>query len=270
MDIPYLIQVLQNKLTVLSNAKGQAFSLGNLESINAIDRDIFDTQNTLAQLNLLAQITAAAAAANTTPTDVVASAVDAAQNSTPAVQGPSASAVVNGYDISAYAADPLYEQKIQAIIVAMPTFASASDVDTYIQAIAPGAPVTGAMVLDSASRYNVNVPLLIAIMQNDSQFGTLGIAVTTFNPGNVGNTGYATKTYPTWADGVAAVANWLNNHLASTVPAPAVVPPPATPVVSTPVPETTASATSTPIVATSTPAVASTTPSTAATSTPSH
>ena len=74
------------------------------------------------------------------------------------------------------------------------------------------------MFWNSASKYNVDVRLVIALIQQDSQFATLGLAVTTFNPGNVGNDGTNTHVYPSWEDGVDAVANWLNNHRTQTAP----------------------------------------------------
>lgn len=128
--------------------------------------------------------------------------------------------IINGYDVSTYATDPLYEQKIQSILYALPPFATPNDLDVYIQTFFPGSPVTGNMVFAAANQYNVDMPLLIAIMQNDSQFGTLGIGAKTFNPGNVGNTGLTTQSYPSWDLGVAAVAEWLNNHRATVAPVP--------------------------------------------------
>lgn len=49
-------------------------------------------------------------------------------------------------------------------------------------------------------------------MQNDSMFGTLGIGATTYNPGNIGNTGSATRSFGSWDEGIAAVAEWLSQH----------------------------------------------------------
>ena len=210
MDIFYLIQLLTNKQSALQNAKGQAFAVGDLNQMNAIDAELLGVQNTLSQLQMLASVTEAAAASSATPAQLLSSAIVASQT-----QGPSASAVINGYDISAYATDALYEQKIQTIVNALPLVSTAPEIDVYIQSVASGSPVTGAMVIAAATQYAVDVPLLIAIMQNDSQFGTVGIGATTNNPGNVGNTGSATQTYPSWEDGVAAVAQWLSRHRAT-------------------------------------------------------
>ncbi len=212
MNITYLIGVVQNKINALYNAKNQAFSMGDLQLISSIENDLLETQNTLAQLQMLDKTAKAAAAVNTTPAAVLDKGVTALQNAT---QGPSASAVINGYDISAYATDALYEQKIQTIISAMPAFVTVEDVDNYIQGKAVGSPVTGAMVALATKTSKVDIPLLLAIIQNDSFFGTLGIGAQTFNPGNVGNTGSATKTFGSWQEGVSAVAEWLDSHRVS-------------------------------------------------------
>ena len=207
MNVDYLIQVLERKLIILNNGKAQAFAVGDLDTLNAVDQELLSVQSTLTQLNLLATVNQAAAAGNMTTADMIGTIT-----SQVTTQGPSASAIVNGYDISSYATDALYEQKIETILSNMPAFGTPTDLDTYIQTMAQGSPVTGQMIFDAASSYNVDMPLLIAIMQNDSEFGTQGVGATTFNPGNVGNTGYATQTYASWSDGVTAVAAWLNNH----------------------------------------------------------
>lgn len=207
--------MLQNKITVLNNAKSQAVSIGDFEQINVIDKELLDTQNTFSQLAMLQEVTQLATNANTTPTELVMSSLETLQNTPLTVQGPSASAIVNGYDISAYATDPLHEQKIQSIIDAMPDFIEVADVDNYIQNYAEGSPVTGVMVFSTGEKYTVDIPLLLAIMQNDSAFGTTGVGARTYNPGNVGNTGFAEYTYPSWEAGVDAVGDWLNRHRVS-------------------------------------------------------
>ncbi len=212
MDINYLIQILQNKITILTTAKGQSFASGNIDQMNLIEKDILDTQNTFNQLTMLVDMAQAAKAANSTAAEVVASGLDAVQNVVPDIQGPSASAVINGYDISAYATDPLYEDKIRTILSRMPTFSVVSDIDMYIQSVAQGSFVTGDVVYKAAQQYGVDLQLMMAIMQNDSQFGTDGVGARTNNPGNVGNTGTSTQTFPSWSEGISAVADWLNRH----------------------------------------------------------
>jgi hypothetical protein len=209
MNIDSISQILQNRISALNDARVRAISVGDLEQVNTVEKDLLETQNTLQQLAMLTQVESMAQAANTTPADIVASGLSAVQNT---VQGPSAGAMINGYDISAYATDPLYEQKIQGIMTTMPTINSAEDVDVYIQSVNPGSPVTGNMVIMAVGEYGVDIYLLLAIMQNDSSFGTLGVGARTYNPGNVGNTGSSEKSYLSWDEGVKAVADWLNRH----------------------------------------------------------
>lgn len=212
MDIQYLIQVLQNKITALNNAKSQAVSIGDFEQINVIEKELLDTQHTFSQLTMLVNMTQAATTANVSTAEVVASGLNVLQNVPPTIQGPSAGAVINGYDVSAYATDALYEQKIQTILSGMIDFSTEADVDAYVQDVAPGSPVTGGMVYAAVNQYGIDLPLLMAIMQNDSMFGTKGVGATTFNPGNVGNTGSATRSFGSWGEGVSAVAEWLSRH----------------------------------------------------------
>jgi hypothetical protein len=46
-------------------------------------------------------------------------------------------------------------------------------------------PLTAKMVIDAATKHNVAISYIMAIMKNDSSYGTAGLAVTTHNPGNV-------------------------------------------------------------------------------------
>ncbi len=212
MNLPFLIQMTQNKLTILTAARGQAVASGDIQQVNTIDQEILDTQNTFSQLSMLSEATQTAAATNTSVADLVASGISAMQQVP--IQGPTASAIINGYNISAYATDALYEQKIQNIINGMPVFSSEEAIDAYIQSIAPGSPITAAMIVAAIEQYGVDQDLLIAIMQNDSSFGTLGVGARTNNPGNVGNTGTAEQSFPSWDAGVLAVAEWLSRHAA--------------------------------------------------------
>ena len=87
--------------------------MGDLDQVSAIEKELFDTQNTFAQLTMLAKMNQDALNANTTPAELVATGLDTIKNISPTVQGPSASAIINGYDISAYATDPFHEEKIK-------------------------------------------------------------------------------------------------------------------------------------------------------------
>jgi hypothetical protein len=126
------------------------------------------------------------------------------------------------YDISTYATDPLHEQKIADILGLMGAMNTPAEIDVYIDTEAISSPLTGQMILASAGQYAVDVRLMMAIMELDSRFGTAGVAVNTFNPGNVGNTGTATRTYGSWQEGVDAVAEWLGRHRKIVTPEPIV------------------------------------------------
>lgn len=211
MNIDYLIRLLDNKLIVLNDAKSSAYNNGDLERINALEAEILETQNTLYRLRLLQSAEQAAAVANTSVQTMMVAGVEAIQNT---LNNPDIKVRLGDYDISSYATDPLHEQKVATILAGMPPITSPEMMNSYIQSVAPTSPVTGQMVSMSAKKYTVDARLLIALMQQDSSLGTAGVGASTFNPGNIGNTGTETRIFASWDEGVDAVAAWLNSHRA--------------------------------------------------------
>lgn len=124
--------------------------------------------------------------------------------------------ILGDYDITAYSADPLHEQKVSHTLNNMPVLTTAAEVDEYIQKVAYNSPVTAAMILAAANVYKADYRLILALMQEESNFGTIGLSVSTMNPGNVGNTGTAIKYFASWQEGVMAVAEWLSRHKVAT------------------------------------------------------
>jgi hypothetical protein len=210
MNIHYLLQLLSNRLSGLQLAKSQAFQAGDLDRINALDTEIREVESTVSKLNLLATIEQTALATNTTEASVVQNGVDASFFN-PTVLNDATRTLLN-YDITPYATDPNHEIRIQSILEKMGFMDSVDQIDAYMKNAAPTTPLTGDMVLNASIKYAVDTRLILAIMEQDSAFGTLGVATRTFNPGNVGNTGSAERTYPSWEAGVDAVALWLNNN----------------------------------------------------------
>lgn len=118
--------------------------------------------------------------------------------------------IVGGYDITSYATDPKHGEKVASIFEGIPNIVTAKDAESYIKKIAPDSPVTGQSVIASSQKTKVDPKMILAIMQQDSTFGTAGKAIRTKNPGNVGNddTGKLV-TYEDWSKGVLAVAKNL-------------------------------------------------------------
>ncbi len=125
------------------------------------------------------------------------------------------STVVGGFNIRAYATDPRHEAAISTIYERLKTvdLSSAAAITAYMKKYYPSTPLTGEMVLASSKKYNVDVKMILAMMQQDSSMGTAGKGARTHNPGNVGNddTGKLVD-WGTWEKGVDAVAAWLNKH----------------------------------------------------------
>lgn len=198
MKIEDIVQLLEKRLNTFSLSKDYALMNGDLERVNEMDIEINGIKDTLFKLNLITEATRAVLGTDTNISSMVAS---------------SATGIINGYDISLYATDPLHEQKIINILKNMGDMASASDIDTYIQIKSTNSPLTGEMILGASKKYSVDVRLMMALMEQDSRFGTVGVAVKTFNPGNIGNNDAGeTKTFSSWEQGVSAVAKWLNLH----------------------------------------------------------
>ena len=260
MTINDLIQLLDNRLREFKLSRDYARMSGDLERMNVADKEVIDLEDTLYKLNLLVDTSKSAAVKKAILAEVITD---------------GSVAVLSEYDISSYATDPLHEEKIMNILSKMGVMDTVEKIDDYIRSKSLGSPVTGEMIMSAAEAYIVDARLMMAIMEQDSRFGTVGVAVRTLNPGNVGNDDDGnTRTYESWQEGVTAVAEWLNRHRGSTIiseiPEETVLEPAAT---STPF-TITPTATSTPITATSTtttviniPMTATTTPMTA-TSTP--
>jgi hypothetical protein len=241
MNVEYLIQLLDNKLGFLRTARAQAVNTGDFSTINTLEEEIVGVQDTLVKLRLLQSLTNAAANSGNTEVQVVATGIEAIKNNP--IMSDNPTACMTEYDISTYATDPLHEQKIADILNYMGAMNSPADIDLYLSNQIIACPLNGSMIFNAALKYAVDSRLLMAIMELDSHFGTAGIAITTFNPGNVGNTGTATRTYSSWEAGVEAVASWLDKHRVNPLPVtPEVTPPepvveeliPIVPVVDTP------------------------------------
>lgn len=263
--------MLNNRMSVLQNGKVLAYNSGDIETINKLDADLISTQNSINQLVLLKSINTAATAANTTPSEMMTAGIETAQEAMTLLDQPLD--VLKYYDIVPYATDPLHETKIADILSLMGEMNSPAAIDAYIDKEAIASPVTAAMILNAATKYEVDVRLMMALMEQDSRFGTAGLAIRTRNPGNVGNDDDGnTITYDTWDEGVEAVARWLSRNRIVPVPPPVIdpvvpvtpiVPEPVAPVVNVPpvTPVTPpATTTTTPVANADTPPAATTTP----------
>lgn len=123
--------------------------------------------------------------------------------------------IVRGINIKSYATDPTHEVKIFMMTNQIPSEATSTPeaITQYIKKRAPLSNIDGKMVASAAQAYSIDPALLLAIMQNDSLFGTKGLGAKTRNPGNVGNDDAGNiRRYKTWNDGVVAVAQWLAAH----------------------------------------------------------
>ena len=269
MKIEDLIRLLDNRLREFKLSRDYATMSGDLEQVVEAEKEILSLEDTLFKLKLLID----ASESNTVKEATLAE-----------IMADGSVAVLGEYDITPYATDPLHEEKVMNILSKMGLMDTAEQIDKYIKRKYAGSPVTGEMVMSAAEAYDVDARLMMAIMEQDSRFGTAGKAIRTLNPGNVGNDDAGNlRTYDSWQEGVTAVAEWLNRHRTSKITSeipeettleptatstPPVITPDTTSTTTTTTTWTTITATSTP--PTLTPPTATSTPSTLTpTSTPS-
>ncbi len=203
MKIEDLVQLLNNRLREFKLSGDYARMNGDLERMNAADKEVLSLEDTLFKLNLLVDTSKSAAVKDAILAEVMTD---------------GSVAILGEYDITPYATDLLHEEKIMNILSKMGVMDTAEKIDDYIQGKYLSSPVTGEMVMSAALAYDVDTRLMMAIMEQDSSFGTAGKAVRTLNPGNVGNDDSGnTRTYESWQEGVTAVAEWLSRHRGSTI-----------------------------------------------------
>ena len=224
MRIDDLILLLNSRLKEFKLSKDYAKMNGDLERMNSADEEIISLEDTLFKLNLLVDTSKSAAAKEKILAEVITD---------------GSVAVLGEYDITPYATDPLHEEKIMNILSKMGVMDTAEKIDDYIKGKYLSSPVTGEMIMSAARAYKVDARLMMAIMEQDSRFGTVGIATSTLNPGNVGNDDAGnTRTYESWQEGVTAVAEWLNRHRISKIISEILESPSPTPETPSPTPET--------------------------------
>lgn len=121
---------------------------------------------------------------------------------------------IAGYNITRYATDPNHERRINSIRTKLEKIGNdAVSIDSYIRKVAGRSPITGNMVLRAANTFGVDPKMVMAMMEQDSSYGTKGKGARTRNPGNIGNddTG-RTITWRSWQEGVDKVAQWLSKN----------------------------------------------------------
>ena len=77
------------------------------------------------------------------------------------------------------------DQQIEVIQDTVPLESLVSEVDSYIQTVAPGSNLSGYAVVDACLRHNMDIVFVLAQGQNESHFGTAGIARKTNSVFNV-------------------------------------------------------------------------------------
>ena len=117
------------------------------------------------------------------------------------------------YDFSNYATDPNWGNAVKSHLSKMPSFENAEDITSFIKNQAPDSPITGQMVVASAQKFGVDPKIILAIAKQEANFGTLGRAARTFNPGNVGNIDSGSNVnWGSWQSGLDALARNISKR----------------------------------------------------------
>jgi hypothetical protein len=133
---------------------------------------------------------------------------------------------VMGFNIQGYATDPTHYERIKemtAFIIAHVEKGGSADsaedcerLTAYMRLRAAQTPLTGEMLLSARDCFNLGDPglfVMMALIQNDTMYGTRGEGARLHNPGNVGDDDAGhTVDYGSWQTGVDAVAQWLDKH----------------------------------------------------------
>src|SRR3989344_944551 len=157
MNIDDLIELLNNRLREFQLSRDYAKMSGSLERMNIADKEIIALEDTLYKLNLLADTSKSAAVKEVILAEVITD---------------GSVAVLGEYDITSYATDPKHEEKIMNILSKMGVMDTVEKIDDYVGRKALSSPVTGEMVMSAAEAYTVDTRLMMAIMEQDSRFGS--------------------------------------------------------------------------------------------------
>lgn len=132
-------------------------------------------------------------------------------NPSKVVQTPSG----NSYDLTTYATDPSYGQKINNTISQIGTITSAKDAQTAISKIAPNSPLTGQMIISAANSAGIDPTLLVAQVALESTASTTPVAINNNNTGGIKYAGQKGATQGTKAPdgGYYAKFNTLQDSL---------------------------------------------------------
>lgn len=69
------------------------------------------------------------------------------------------------------------------------------------------------LIMKPCKDSNINPFVVLGISVQESACGTSGVAVRTFNPGNIGNTGTSERNYGTWEAGWRAIPNLIASKI---------------------------------------------------------
>lgn len=135
--------------------------------------------------------------------------------------------IVGGIDISRWATDSNHEENVAKTYQKIKRYISGVENSSYLLESVinniiqnnptvkgkGGSPVTAKMIIKTASKYNIDPALIMAIAEMDSHYGVVGKAVRTKNPGNWGNDDAGNLRFlSTWEEGIDKIGMQLDRY----------------------------------------------------------
>lgn len=135
--------------------------------------------------------------------------------------------IVGGIDISRWATGSSHEENVAKTYQKIKRYISGVENSSYLLESVinniiqnnptvkgkGGSPVTAKMIIKTASKYNIDPALIMAIAEMDSHYGVVGKAIRTKNPGNWGNDDAGNLRFlSTWEEGIDKIGMQLDRY----------------------------------------------------------
>lgn len=135
--------------------------------------------------------------------------------------------IVGGIDISRWATDSNHEENVAKTYQKIKRYISGVENSSYLLESVinniiqnnptvkgkGGSPVTAKMIISTATKYNIDPALIMAIAEMDSHYGVVGKAIKTKNPGNWGNDDAGNLRFlSSWEEGIDKIGMQLDRY----------------------------------------------------------
>jgi hypothetical protein len=121
--------------------------------------------------------------------------------------------IVQGIDLSTYAADPNHAQAVASLVSGMDFKGDIANVDAYIKAKNSDSPITGEMISQVSQKYGLPWEILVALQEQESWLGTSPVALKNNNLGGITYSENYVNNHPGTSKGTARPAKEGGNYV---------------------------------------------------------